>query len=295
MTPNTLLLLGTHILHPGDTCRITRENAASLKRRRSLPPVSPERLAVLLDDMQARGVCLSWDADEGITIQWPRTEHFPFRDPEAFRDVEVLRVNWLAALEHFGLRSAHGIDPARPLLRLPLVICDIETTQPPVRICEISVCRMEPDEEPQWFSSLLNPEQPILNTQYHGVTSAMVQSAPRFIAVAEQIHDLVCEAVFVSHSTSYLDERETKAELKRCGIDWEPAAKLNTCKLAKRLLPQAPDHKLQTLAQVLRLRVDQAHRAESDVRTTIALFEHLVKTAQRLPQPPNTLADYLRL
>lgn len=270
---------------------------ALLRVSRSLPPLSQDELERSIDQLRARGVSLLWD-DEGFVLQWPDVSEFPFRDPLSWADVEMVRVNFNNLRRRFQLRDIEIAFPTEiPLEKAPLVFCDIETTGQAKSdmICEFSLCLRIPGKRDEWFNSLINPGVPIRNSDIHHITDRDVAASPFFGDVADQVYHLVRRAVFISHSTNSFDESFLARELKTAGFDWKPPVKLSTCILAKRLLRTEPNHKLQDLAKSLKLPVQAAHRAESDVRTMIALFDRLRAVASKEYKAPKTLAHWMRL
>lgn len=72
-------------------------------------------------------------------------------------------------------------------------------------------------------------------------------------------------------------------------------ARLSTLTLSRRLCQDAPDHKLQTLATWLCLDRGTAHRAEGDVRTTLALWRQLQRRSAERTPAPQTLDQWSKL
>ena len=80
----------------------------------------------------------------------------------------------------------------------------------------------------------------------------------------------------LAHNASF-DSRFLAAEMARAGLGRERPF-LCSMRLARRLVPDAPNHRLGTLVQHLGLRPPdgcRAHRALDDVLMTVALWNHL--------------------
>jgi DNA polymerase III epsilon subunit-like protein len=84
-------------------------------------------------------------------------------------------------------------------------------------------------------------------------------------------------AVLVGHSISF-DVRMIGGELRRAPwlLGLPVHVPICTCKVARKLLPKAPDHKLDSLCTRLGVEVeDDAHTARGDVYRTLGLYRKL--------------------
>ena len=83
------------------------------------------------------------------------------------------------------------------------------------------------------------------------------------------------------------------SEMLRAGLPSPASAMYCTLRLARRVFPDAPDHKLGTLAGYLKLDREPSHRALADALTTLALFRACLAGASRgllaLHGPPGRL------
>lgn len=158
-----------------------------------------------------------------------------------------------------------------------IAVIDFETTgMSPAygdRPTEVAIVLTEEGRVLDHFQSLMNPGIPIPGfiSQLTGITNAMVRSAPGVDAVMAQAARFVGNAPLVAHNASF-DRKFWQAELAHLGLNCnQPFA--CTVLLSRRLYPQAPNHKLGTLAHHLRLpREGQSHRALSDAQVTAALL-----------------------
>lgn len=179
---------------------------------------------------------------------------------------------------------------------VPLVVVDVETTGlSPFggdRICEIAVLRVDPDGSESLVHSLVNPERPIPAgaSKVNGIFDADVAGAPPFSAVADDVVRAMAGAAFVAHNVPF-DRGFLDAEFRR--IDGPATANPAICTLAlARAHFRFPSNALGTVARMLRVPIERAHRAESDARTTFGVLRtmqpHLEARGIR------TLADYVR-
>ncbi|HMU97302.1 MAG TPA: 3'-5' exonuclease, partial [Chitinophagales bacterium] len=97
-------------------------------------------------------------------------------------------------------------------------VVDIETTGGnPIteRIIEIAIVTYDGQKIVEEYSTLVNPEQtisPFIST-FTGITNRMVQDAPKFAEIAEQVLSKTAGKIFVAHNAKF-DYGFIKHELK---------------------------------------------------------------------------------
>lgn len=165
-------------------------------------------------------------------------------------------------------------------------VIDFETTglSPAhgARPTEIAVVRVRDGEIVDRFQSLMNPGVPIPwdIQQFTGISDAMVRNAPSIRQVMSEALAFSGGDPIVAHNASF--DRKF----------WEHAANalqhrgrdrfLCSLLLARRLFPEAPNHKLSTLVNVLDLpAAARYHRALADAECTAHLFLRLQQEACR--------------
>lgn len=153
----------------------------------------------------------------------------------------------------------------------PLALVDVETTglSPRYgdRIIEIGLLRAEGEREIT-FESFVNPRRPISPraTAVHGITQEMVETAPRFGELADQVWQLLDDAVFVAHNAPF-DWSFLNAERRYLGLPSLPNPVLDTLALARRHF-EFPRNSLGAIAGELGIPTLVSHRALADVLTT---------------------------
>jgi DNA polymerase-3 subunit epsilon len=167
----------------------------------------------------------------------------------------------------------------RPAMR-DFTIIDFETTGLSAgehRIIEVASIRVRDGEVVESFCELMDPGCyiPSFITGLTGISNGMVRGKPPPEAVMPRLCDFLGEDVCIAHNASF-DQRFFAAESERAGCGHERIF-LCSLLLARRLLPQAPNHKLGTLVEHLRLPrpVGRVHRALTDVLMTLELWKHL--------------------
>jgi DNA polymerase III subunit epsilon len=167
-----------------------------------------------------------------------------------------------------------------------IAVIDFETTggspQEGARPTEVAIVLTESGRVVDRFQSLMNPGHriPSFIVDLTGITNAMVQAAPPVEVVMAEAARFVDGAPMVAHNASF-DRKFWQAELDRLGLDARhPFA--CTVLLARRLYPEAPNHKLGTLAQYLELpATGRAHRAMADAEVTAELLRHMLGLLRR--------------
>ncbi len=148
-------------------------------------------------------------------------------------------------------------------------VVDVETTGfSPVndRIVEVACVLVDGDAVVDRWSTLVKPEIdiPARATEVHGITNEMVADAPSFESVLGRLRDLCGSRIVVAHYARF-----DLSFLSDLGANHAVC----TLKLARALVPEAPNHRNQTLRSFLR--IDEtigeklgAHRALDDALVT---------------------------
>ena len=175
-------------------------------------------------------------------------------------------------------------------------IIDVETTggdPKSERITEIAIILHDGEKVLDEFSSLINPEIAIPDfiTRITGIDNSLVRDAPKFYEVARQVVEITEGAIFVAHNSRF-DYSFVQKEFRRLGYTFS-RKQLCTVKLSRKLMPGLPSYSLGNLCRHLSITNDQAHRAMSDTKATVELFEHLLSISQN-PDHPHTLTQELQ-
>ena len=167
-----------------------------------------------------------------------------------------------------------------------IAVIDFETTgiSPGLgdRATEVAIVLLENGQVVDRFQSLMNAGLRVNSfiTQLTGITNEMVQAAPPAEQVMREAARFVAARPMAAHNAAF-DKKFWQAELARCGQDaLHPFA--CTVLLSRRLYPQAPNHKLGTLAALHHLPSSgRAHRALADAEMAahlLAQMQHDLKT-----------------
>jgi DNA polymerase-3 subunit epsilon len=158
-----------------------------------------------------------------------------------------------------------------------VVVLDFETTglspDRGDRAIEIGAVRLEDGRIRDRFQCLMNPGRRIspFIENYTGITNAMLRAAPPCEEAMAACRDFIGDLDMVAHNAAF-DQRFLDAELRRIE---RPRRGEFACSMlaARRIYPDAPDHKLGTLVRYRRLPNNGTfHRALADAEMTAHLW-----------------------
>ena len=120
------------------------------------------------------------------------------------------------------------------------------------------------------YSTLLKPSQAMsaFIIGIHGITNEMVEDAPSMKEKIQEIRQFLSGAVGMAHHAPF-DMGFLVADFERYKIPFPTEPVLCTSLLARNIIHDSPNHKLQTLIKVLGIDGGQAHRATSDAEACL--------------------------
>ncbi|MBV9259646.1 MAG: GIY-YIG nuclease family protein, partial [Ktedonobacteraceae bacterium] len=131
------------------------------------------------------------------------------------------------------------------------------------------------------FQSIINPARrlPPFIVKFTGITQEMVADAPTAKEILPDFFQFIDDATLVGHNLGFdINFLSYEARLlgKSCALDG-----LDTILLARRFLPGLKRFKLDMVAEHLKIRVVNRHRALGDVEVTAAVFLRILEIAQQ--------------
>ncbi len=182
------------------------------------------------------------------------------------------------------------------------VIIDFETTGLSAmlgdRATEVAAVVIDETGIIDRFQSLMNGGRriPPFVQNLTGISNAMIRQAPRAEEVMRQLLDFIAGRPLVAHNAAF-DHAFLGAELDRIGESC-PTGLLCSMKVARRVYPEAPNHRLETLIRHLRIEATgQHHRALADAEMTALLWLRMEQKLQNdfaLPAVPLALMQGLQ-
>ena len=150
-----------------------------------------------------------------------------------------------------------------------IAFVDVETTGTNAnhcRVTEIGIVRVENGQVVEQWSSLVNPEQsiPPAIERLTGITTDMVEAAPTFAKLGEEVLERLRGHLFVAHNARF-DYSFLKNEFRRAGMAFQEKV-LCTVKLSRALYPHHRRHNLDAIMKRHGLGCEDRHRALADAR-----------------------------
>ncbi len=165
----------------------------------------------------------------------------------------------------------------------PVIFLDTETATlfGAPHLLEIGAVRVEGGEVVDRFETLVRPQVPVEEgvTAIHGIRGEDVRDAPDAGRAVADFAAWLGETPMAAHGAR-IDAGVLAFECVRWGLALPAAPMIDTVKLARLLIADAPDHKLQTLCQILEIETTVYHRALPDAVSCWKVFEACV---ERLP------------
>ena len=162
-----------------------------------------------------------------------------------------------------------------------LAFIDFETTglspEGGDRVIEVGIAVLEQGHIVKRYQSFINPQKriPYEVVSLTGISDAMVRTAPNASQVMSEVFEFIGEAPLVAHNASF-DKRFMDSELRRmnrqCANDF-----ICSLRVARRVYPAAPNHKLATLVSLTGVQpAEQYHRALGDAEMTAGLWTRMI-------------------
>lgn len=129
----------------------------------------------------------------------------------------------------------------------------------------------------EYFQTLVNPGVPIpwQATNVHGITDAMVLSAPPLAAVLPSFYQFIEGAIPVAHNAPF-DLGFLSLHSLRLGITPPQVPVLDSCMFSRRVFTDQPSHKLQSLVEAFGISEGTFHRAQADAKSCMEVFRKAV-------------------
>lgn len=157
------------------------------------------------------------------------------------------------------------------------VVVDLETTghspREGDRMIQIAMVIMKNWTVERTFTTFIHPGKsiPFYIQDLTNITNQDVEKALPFEDYAEEIYEILQDAIFVAHNADF-DLSFLQEEFKRAGLPKWRGKKIDTVELAKIVYPMSLSYKLGDLANDLNIPLDNAHRADHDAMATAQLL-----------------------
>lgn len=161
-------------------------------------------------------------------------------------------------------------------------ICDKFTSlvQPPVWWCCDTDDNSTEREEKYFVTDFI--------TELTGITNEMLQSAPTTENVIPQLAAFIGTHILVGHNTNF-DINFLYDAYQKLGLTLSNNF-VDTMRIARKLFPEMPHHRLRDLVLKLEIQQDNTHRAEADATATMECLEAMKKVVLET----RTITDFQR-
>ncbi|TJY43152.1 PolC-type DNA polymerase III [Cohnella pontilimi] len=192
----------------------------------------------------------------------------------------------------FGV-EANVVNDAVPMVLYPrqeslpdatYVVFDIETTGLSVtnsKIIELAGVKMKDGQEIGRFATFINPHEPIPYNiqQLTNINDDMVKDAPELAPKLKEFLDFIGDSVLVAHNARF-DVGFMQEACKQNGFPPLTNPVLDTLELARFLHPTMKNHRLNMLADLYKVSLENHHRAIDDTIALAGVLYGLIKDAQ---------------
>lgn len=162
------------------------------------------------------------------------------------------------------------------------------------QIVEIGAVRFVNGEIDAVYSTLVNPkiEIPAAASRVNGISNEMVSDKPTVDLLLPSFAEFCGDDLLVAHNAAF-DFQFLASDIIKYETPAPRGVVLDTCSLARKVLPGLPNYKLGTLVQHLEIPSTKFHRAEEDANYCGLLFAHMMKKmtgGMSLPPIENLIA-----
>lgn len=162
-----------------------------------------------------------------------------------------------------------------------LVAFDTETSGAyPVNddIVEIGAVKWRNGQIIEEYQTLVKPRRLMGDAviKIHGITNEMVANSETIDQVLPKFHAFIGDAVVIAHHAPF-DLGFLTYEFERLNLPLPPGETLCSSLLARALIGEAPNHRLQTLAGILNIPPGKAHRALDDAKVCLSVTLECLK------------------
>lgn len=160
------------------------------------------------------------------------------------------------------------------------IVFDVETPNHiNDRISSIGVVVVEGQSIVQEYYALVNPETHFdaFNIMLTGISPGDVADKPTFAEVWTKLAPIFSSGMLIAHNAPF-DMSVLAKCLAAYQIEWQPYVYYAcTCQMGRKCIPDAQNHKLNTLCALLQIPLEQHHCALDDAKACAALLIHYLK------------------
>lgn len=193
----------------------------------------------------------------------------------------------------FGVKPIYGVeayifDDEQPIMLNPpdikfadatFVVTDIETTGLSFEndeIIEIGAVKLKNGEVIDRFASFIKPSKvlPANITNLTGITAEMLENAPPLKEVLPNFINFLGDGIFVAHNAQF-DSGFIRRDCENLGLSFHNGV-VDTLPLCQILFTDLKNHRLDTIAKKLDIKMGNHHRAVDDANTAAMILKFLL-------------------
>ncbi|MFC1467575.1 PolC-type DNA polymerase III [Verrucomicrobiota bacterium] len=163
------------------------------------------------------------------------------------------------------------------------------------RIIELGAVKFINGEPGDRFETLINPGVPIPPgaSRVNGITDDMVADAPKIETKLDEFAAFCGDMPLVAHNAPF-DFKFIKAAIETHRSQAPKGTVLDSCELARKMLPNMINYKLGTLVAHFQFPTTTFHRAADDAVYCGLLFQRLIEMRHKLGEPVS-VADIVKV
>lgn len=205
-----------------------------------------------------------------------------------------------AASKKHGIKVLYGIEAnvvndGEPIAYNPVklslkeatyTVFDVETTGLSSvydRIIELAAVKMQNGQVIETFEAFINPGHPLsaFTTELTGITDSMLEDADPEEIVLQNFLEFSKDTVLVAHNASF-DMGFLNQGYVRMGLEETTQPVIDTLELSRTVNPDRASHRLNVLAKLYGVTLEQHHRAVYDSETTGYVLMKLLAQAESM-------------
>ncbi len=165
---------------------------------------------------------------------------------------------------------------------MDFVAIDFETANSKrASVCAVGLVDVRGGRIVEEYYTLVNPHDDFdyFCIAVHGITPDQVENSPSFADIWPELRRRIEGRVLVAHNASF-DMSVLRRSAEDHNLDMPHIQYMCSCLLARKIWPEMPNHKLNTVARELGLGAFKHHDAIEDARTAAYIFLRCSQTAE---------------
>ncbi|HHW02818.1 MAG TPA: PolC-type DNA polymerase III [Thermoanaerobacterales bacterium] len=207
--------------------------------------------------------------------------------PEIYEDARGSGIKPIYGVEAYVFDDEFPVmenPPDSELSDATFVVVDIETTGLSFEsdeIIEIGAVKLKNGDIIDRFASFVKPSKPLPASiiSLTGITNEMVSSAPPLKEVLASFITFLGDGIFVAHNAQF-DSGFIRRDCEKLGLSFDNKI-LDTLSLCQIIYKDLKNHRLDTVAKKLDIKMGNHHRAVDDANTAALILKELLNHIEK--------------